>query len=297
MNITTSSPVQIDTEIARINSEIGSLEGQIERITGRKGYGPADWNKVDILAARISNLAAELAPFEAEFRARGGWTRWYLVEGGHLHFDVSSFRCSRIMSTSHYWLVDYSGRTAEDMIELAGERVCTVCFPQAPAAVQERPSRLFTATEQEKAEAARERALKSAQAAATKAAKAITAPDGGVLVDRRGDKVTTEAAAQALYRDAAAQVINLTSETYTSLFRGKDQSPAEFAARTDEQVARHQEQAARMLAALAAKHDVSLADERAAHHKPVTAKARKDLKESLAGRAQYLRYYAVQDEV
>jgi hypothetical protein len=307
MNISTATPAEIDAEIARLNGEIAQQDAIIEKTfdaIARYQRLDATYYVEAIAKAKVARqaahaalpaLLAELAPLDREYDSRGGWTRYFLVEGGHLHYDVSASRCSRINTTSHYWLTEYSGTPAEAMIELAGERVCTVCFPDAPVAAQDRPSQLFTKSEAEKEEARREREAKRQADAKKKADKAITAPNGDVLVDRRGEKVYTEARAQALYRDAVADLINLRSEQYR-LFRGKNQSEQEFNERNEERAADVTRQAETMLAALAAKHGVKIEDERAAHAKPVATKARKDLKESLAWRRGNLSLYAIQDE-
>lgn len=195
MDIRTATPAQIDTEICRLQVELAQgnnraalVAKEIRRIeVDDLGYGarrlPALRDELVAWDAQEKKLYAELGPLNSEYARRGGWTRYYLVEGGHLHYDVSADRCSRIWSTSHYWLTEFSGQNSSGVIELAGDRVCTICFPDAPVAVQERPSRLLTKTEQEKAEAARQREEKRTQAAKARAAKAIVDPEtGGPLV-------------------------------------------------------------------------------------------------------------------
>jgi hypothetical protein len=199
MNLTTATPVEIDTEIARINGELNAIFNQIDAAKDAiQRYEDSDANRrrtwpvigekaaqavaaLPGLRATAEELRDQLRPLHDEFGARGGWERYYLVEGGHLHYDVSSYRCSRIATTSHYWLTELSGQAAAEVIELAGERVCTVCFPDAPVAVQERPSKLFTKTEQEKEEARVARAEKAAAKAKKTAAAAITTPSGTEL--------------------------------------------------------------------------------------------------------------------
>jgi hypothetical protein len=188
MNLTTATPAEIDAEIARINGLANAEYSRFERaekvIVGKYSTATAvaAAEQVQAEVGRVLNeLRQEAAPLHAEFARRGGWARYYLVEGGHLHYDVSSYRCSRIATTSHYWLTELSGKPAAEVIELAGERVCTVCFPDAPVAVQERPSKLFTKTEQEKEEARVARAEKAAAKAKKTAAAAITTPSGTEL--------------------------------------------------------------------------------------------------------------------
>lgn len=303
MQLTTVTPAQIDAEIARLQSEIALRDVAIERADKALKNPHLTATNYDrakrIIADAITDITAlteELAPLTREFTRRGGWARYYLVEGGHLHYDVSGSRCSRISTTSHYWLTEQSGKSADEVIELAGERVCTVCFPQAPVAVQERPSQLRTKTEAEKAKAREERDQAARDAAARKASKAITAPDGSDLVlVTWGSKeiIKTEASAQSHYREAASTLLLLADER-NQKFRAAHQSQAEF----DAQVERQRENAlsviAQMLPALAAKHGVTVEDERASHVKAVGAKARKDMRESLQMRLVNIHFYADQ---
>jgi hypothetical protein len=196
MDITTATPVEIDTELARIGGEIAQQEAIIsraERTIDLEHKHPAPSGDVNqrridqcqglINAALIerARLRGQAAPFEAEFARRGGWTRYFLVDSetgnGHVHSDASTRRCSRVAATRHYWLTDQSGRPAVDVVADAGERACTVCFPWAPVETLSRPTMFYTPTEQEKQVARAERERK----AEAKRAKAITNPDGSVL--------------------------------------------------------------------------------------------------------------------
>jgi hypothetical protein len=114
-----------------------------------------------------------------EFQRRGTWTRYYLVDNdnGHVHHNASHSACSRQPSTSHIWLTDQSGRPAGELVEDAGERGCTVCFPWAPVEHLARPSKFRTPTELEKQTRAAEREKR----ALAKRAKGITNPDGTPL--------------------------------------------------------------------------------------------------------------------
>lgn len=202
--LATATPVQIDTHIAEILREIARYETQVERAnhTLRSNYAndaQRDQARADEEAAvrAIAVRESELAQFETEFTARGGWTRYYLVNNsnGHVH---SSTACSTCFPTTQYkWLVDQSGTTAADLVELAGERACTVCFPWAPVETLRRASRLRSDDEIAREQREAERAVK----AAAKAAKAIVDPvDGGPLRinrDRRyPDTIATARAAQ-----------------------------------------------------------------------------------------------------
>ena len=68
----------------------------------------------------------------AEFKRRGGWSRYWLVcnTGGHVH---KSRNCSSCYPTTEFaWLPGASGQDSAGLIELFGSTVCSVCFPEAP---------------------------------------------------------------------------------------------------------------------------------------------------------------------
>lgn len=144
MNLTTMTPVEIDTlwapmmvrravVEARIDQAITAIE-KIDR--GERGY--ATYRREDYVErqARYEEqrevLWAEEAPLRDEFDRRGGWQRYYLVTNGTGHVHRGT-RCSTCFITTQYaWQTDVSGGTDEDVIEAYGHRACTVCFPAAP---------------------------------------------------------------------------------------------------------------------------------------------------------------------
>ncbi|QDF18687.1 hypothetical protein SEA_PUPPER_201 [Gordonia phage Pupper] len=138
--------VQIDTRIAELSAEVARIEA--------------------ILGQARKVLAVETDKYE-------GWSRYYLVTGGHLHASTNCSTC--FVTTEFQWLTDLSGLSRKEIVELAGERACTVCFPDAPVEARERKSVLFT-DEEKAAEAARqERAAKAAE----KATKEVLDPETG----------------------------------------------------------------------------------------------------------------------
>jgi hypothetical protein len=211
MNITTASPAEIDTEIHRLDVErirvgmrLVSLKRDLSEAENQAlGFGAnRRVRSVAELRAEISELGREalrlgdqLEPLHQQWIARGGWTRWYLVPDGHLHYDISGDRCSRIPTTDHYWMTEHSGRSAEEMVELAGDRVCTTCFKDAPVTPRPATARFMTPSEAERA-AYREAATR--KRAAVKAAQ-MTSPDGRELRTAggvHGDLIKTEVAAR-----------------------------------------------------------------------------------------------------
>lgn len=199
MDLTTATPVEIDTALAELYVAISRLETTqaaaqrtidfIDEIkpgsyeSHLREYSPARRamlsEQVDQLGAQVLRiLIDDVAPLEQEFSRRGGWTRYYLVDNtnGHVHKDT---RCSTCFPTTVYsWLIEQSGMSAEDLVELAGMQACTVCFPWAPVDVLRRKS-LLESPERKAARLERE-AAKAARNA-KKAAKAITTPEGNPL--------------------------------------------------------------------------------------------------------------------
>lgn len=141
----------------------------------------------------------------AEYEKRGGWSRFWLVKSsnGHVHRNKSCTTC--FPTTVYAWVTDLSGSTDEEVVDLAGEKACTVCFPDAPVDALRRPSRI---EDPERREARLERERKAAEKAADKARKAITAPDGSALrIKNSFSPVKTEAEAQRVYLNGRASVL------------------------------------------------------------------------------------------
>jgi hypothetical protein len=198
VNLTTATPVEVDTVLANAYGKIADLTSQQHRLTATvsrideaepgsyqsmlPAYSPENRAKlvgeIAALQERIQGiLQAEVYPCEAQYHERR-WTRYYLVDNtnGHVHKDT---HCASCFPTTRYaWLVEQSGMSAEELVVLAGEKSCTVCFPWAPVDVLKQKTKL----EAPERKAARlEREAKKAAAAAKKAAKAIANPDGTPL--------------------------------------------------------------------------------------------------------------------
>lgn len=153
----------------------------------------------DAVAAALEALLAQ-EPYDAEYDARGGWTRAFVVAGGHVH---RSLRCSTCYPTTQFgWLPELSGSDEAGIVEQAGERACTVCYPTAPVATLARPSSLFHKDEIAAQEARQEREAKRAAAAATKAAKALEIDLSG-FKDVYPSRIHTLAEAKSYLTDAA----------------------------------------------------------------------------------------------
>lgn len=81
---------------------------------------------------RANRLAAD--KLDEVWAANGYWSRFFLVlnTGGHIHHDISGYRCSRRPTTSHGWNPQLSGLTEAEAVAELGPLLCTVCFPSAP---------------------------------------------------------------------------------------------------------------------------------------------------------------------
>ncbi|BDZ52329.1 hypothetical protein GCM10025867_51370 (plasmid) [Frondihabitans sucicola] len=217
------SPVEIDEQLYELYSKqapflndiasaskalkrIDEVELEIAKGVTRNAWVVRDGNKEryeTIVAEAKAGLAAlrELeTPFHDEFNARGGWTRAYVVSGGHVH---KSMGCSTCFPTTRFsWVTDFSGHDEAEIVDAAGERACTVCYPSAPVDVLKKATRIFTEDERA-AQADREkRAAEKVERDAKKAAKAIEHPTGEVVRDGYGYPTKTEVTAQTGAVDA-----------------------------------------------------------------------------------------------
>jgi hypothetical protein len=185
MNTSTATPVEIDTEIARLSGVIAKAEAgkaRAEDFLSRRAAAE-DWERegyswfsqakadeasetVDAAINAIAAASAAMAPLTAEFVSRGGWSRFYLVTnaGGHVHWTTGCTTC--FPTTEFAWLTAYSGMDHAEFVEEAGAKACTVCFPDAPVEVYSRATRIKYETEEAKARREEREAKKAAAEAA-----------------------------------------------------------------------------------------------------------------------------------
>jgi hypothetical protein len=99
-----------------------------------------DQSAVDRLLASMveeeTNHAAvvkDIKAGNAEFTRRGGWTRFFLVAGGHIHKDMNCSTCNKNGQLTQFgWLPALSGKTEAEAVAEHGAVLCTVCYPSAP---------------------------------------------------------------------------------------------------------------------------------------------------------------------
>ena len=98
-----------------------------------------DLGKYDAARERFNALAKEMEPLNGEFQESGGWNRAFLVtnKNGHVH---RSMECSTTRATTEFeWLPAYSGVDENEIVDAAGEKACTECYPSAPVSSLSRP--------------------------------------------------------------------------------------------------------------------------------------------------------------
>lgn len=62
-----------------------------------------------------------------------GWSRFYIVSGGHIHNSMQCSTCNKMgIATKFGWLPELSGLEEKDAVEKYGAILCTVCYPSAP---------------------------------------------------------------------------------------------------------------------------------------------------------------------
>jgi hypothetical protein len=212
-DLSTWSPQQVDTVIGEIQDRAWAVYMDFIQARNRateyakyadptyRGYRAADaeryaaqaaqWEaKAEALREQERAIQAEADPFEAEYRRRP-WTRaWIVVSSdGHVHNTRSCSTCNKVYQkrdgtysdpTRFGWLPQVSGLDEAEIVDLAGEAACTVCYPSAPVGTHSQPNLLDTA---ERAAAKAARQAEKDALTASRIAKGIT-PDGTPLVVR-----------------------------------------------------------------------------------------------------------------
>ncbi len=209
MDLTTATPAEIDTVLAEIwerrsdavfaifmaNHDIEATQDRLAA-NWHGMYAEGSYNHQSALES-IARLEAKIVaqheivaacdiealPLEVEFDRRGGWTRAYKVlnSNGHVH---TSMNCNTCYPTTRFgWLPQVSGLDESEIVDMAGEGACTVCYPSAPCIG---PNTLYTPVE------AAERAARAAEKderLAKKIEKSLSLD--GSIVEVRWDHETT----------------------------------------------------------------------------------------------------------
>lgn len=134
--------------------------------------------RIEKYSGQLADLRAEAKPFDDEY-SRRPWTRAFITVGGSTPHVHNTMYCRSTFDTTRWqWLPQFSGHDEAEIVDEAGDRACTWCFPTAPVETLGRASRIFTADEEAAAERRIERQQKAAEKAAKKAATTVTHPYG-----------------------------------------------------------------------------------------------------------------------
>jgi hypothetical protein len=87
------------------------------------------------IIARIDEAREIIAAGDAEYKARGGWNRYYLVtsSSGHIHSSMGCSTCHKGKHDTTFALVaDLSDADTSEAVDIFGAALCSVCYPAAP---------------------------------------------------------------------------------------------------------------------------------------------------------------------
>jgi hypothetical protein len=194
------------------------------------------------LAEHAASLRDAISKMERVYR-ENPWTRWYpcLNRDGHIHSDDRA--CPTLHRdgnmTDMGWETSLSGQPVAVVIEALGPRLCSVCFPGAPA------EHCLSLSEITRAERQAARAEKAAAKAARTAVKELDVP----FTASDGDKVKTVSEAKRLVREAAETAVELDwhrSDDGRSKWKGMEERYPEFLLRVERRLARRQADAVKL---------------------------------------------------
>lgn len=260
-NLAIATPAEIDTRIAAVMVRRAEIEMGIRRAeyTMEGGIYVTDQAKAkaesDIRAFVIerNTLIEERWTLDDEFQGRGGWNRYYLVTNtnGHVHTSTECDTCFE--DTDFGWLTQFSGTDQDEMGKLSGEAACARCFPNLPAEIMQakRDARVDTP---ERIAARDADAAKKAAKKAKATANGITDVDGSPLKDDDGYVIKTLRTAQIKAVQALEQA------GLDGIYADQANDDPAHVAHLLELAKRERAYAARLLKAIAAKQDRSLAE-------------------------------------
>jgi hypothetical protein len=212
------TPVEIDTALANLYNEkfdlemkIDSYRRSIEVYAEREYYASAKSKaeaKVRELVLEVGEVLKKKRVLEDKYT---GWSRAFLVSNtnGHIH---SSMDCATCFDTTRYvWLTDLSGQDRLEIAGLAGEKACSVCYPDAPSEYFARKCQL---EDPAVVKAREERAEAKAVREAKRLAVGVFNPDGSAVKVRSSyggrylDELKTERTARIWAKDTGCWIAN-----------------------------------------------------------------------------------------
>jgi hypothetical protein len=133
------TPDAFDTELAQAYEALNKVLPMFERSQAALADPQTGWRAreyaqryVDENCEAVATAETKIGEMNAEFSARGGWRRYFMVnnKGGHLHTSMACSTC--FPTTSYSWTPAMSGKDDGQVVEEFGPEVCTACIPSAP---------------------------------------------------------------------------------------------------------------------------------------------------------------------
>lgn len=130
----TRHEARVDQRIADAMQRAARADARVasyEKVAARGDYNAAYY--ADALdEARVEQNEAH-AERQAAERDYGGWSRFFLVQGGHIHSSMNCSTCNNGRHLTQFgWLPELSGLDEAAAVAAHGAILCTVCFPSAP---------------------------------------------------------------------------------------------------------------------------------------------------------------------
>lgn len=130
---------EVDGRLAALLDSIYDVLGQVGRYRDLVKNPSRYWSErqVESYRQQLVKYEQELDRlrnlYDEEEKNYSGWSRAFLVvnSNGHIHSSRSCSTCYD--STKYVWLTQMSGESRLEIAELAGEKACTVCYPDAPS--------------------------------------------------------------------------------------------------------------------------------------------------------------------
>jgi len=140
LDLTDLTAAEIDAELfeametaQRTEQYLATRLKQADKALKLNGEIP-EWLTEQIAAdeAKLDKWTAAGDKYEAEYARRGGWQRYLLVGGGHLHYG----NCFTLTPGRTYasLIAEASGLDADQVVGKFGTTACTHCFADAPVA-------------------------------------------------------------------------------------------------------------------------------------------------------------------
>lgn len=169
-NLSTQTPVQIDTKLAELYAAEHRARQQHDHIQaalrakaeGKRAFCMYSEQDATDAYTKLREAIDALLPLEAEYERRPWQRYWHVTNSnGHIHRSQSCTSC--FYDTVYAWRTDLSGLTDTEVVEREAHNACTVCMPIAP--VEQRAARERYNAEQRDARRREREAKQNAKAA------------------------------------------------------------------------------------------------------------------------------------